>query len=271
MEYYIAKGQRRREERAAASTAEKYRPSSFQLLTEMKSLETSTTSNTIITTPFPYDDSDDELGDFVYRTSLTAQRLREKQKLASSTSTKSTTTRRRSSRLEGIRSKEDKEKEKSLQIISSSTANKEIDKRVIRSNKRKAAEISAADDGACKEVAGNIKRVYRNGKYHRLCSSNGCSSLARRGGVCMRHGAKRKTGSQGCNNFVLKRVFRNGRYSRLCLFDGCTNIAQKEGVCVRHGAKRTTCSYEGCPNKVVNRGVCVKHGAVIKRKVCSHD
>ena len=134
MEYYIAKGQRRREERAAASTAETYRPSSFQL-TDTKSLETSATSNTLITTT-SYDDSDDELGEFVYRTSQTAKRLREEEKESLSTSAQATT-RRKSSRLK-IKSKEDAKKKKSLPVADSKPTSTDTNtKRASKSNKRK--------------------------------------------------------------------------------------------------------------------------------------
>ena len=148
MEYYIAKGQRRREERAAASTAETYRPSSFQM-TETKSLETSTTSNTLITTTsYDYDDSDDELGAEIYKSSLTAKRLREEQNQVKVSSTQTTATRRKSSRSKpDTKSRKDTEKESVVcSSKTTSTANKETDKRVIRSNKRKAAVLSTYDE-----------------------------------------------------------------------------------------------------------------------------
>lgn len=220
MEYYIAKGKRRREERAAASTAETYRPSSFQL-TDTKSLETSTTSNTLITTTSYDDDSDEELGAFVYKTSQTAQRLREEQQQASVTSTQ-TTTRRKSSRLKNIKSKEDKEKEKSLSIVTygstPTTDNKKNTKKVSRSRKRKVA-VSSGTDEVDDSMAPVLREEFRNGR--RLCSSNGCFSLARRGGVCTKHGAK-----------VASR--------KICSHEGCNKYAQKGGVCIRHGAKVKT-------------------------------
>ena len=67
------------------------------------------------------------------------------------------------------------------------------------------------------------------------------------GGVCIRHGAKRKT----------------------CSHEGCTNQAQRGGVCIRHGAKVKQCSHEGCANQVKNGGVCIRHRA--KKKTCSHE
>jgi hypothetical protein len=71
----------------------------------------------------------------------------------------------------------------------------------------------------------------------KVCSSEGCTSLARKGGVCIKHGAKK-----GCKH------------------EGCTNHAQKGGVCRRHGAK-TGCKHEGCTNHAVKGGVCWRHGA----------
>jgi hypothetical protein len=73
------------------------------------------------------------------------------------------------------------------------------------------------------------------------CSSEGCTNIAKKGGVCMKHGAKFKR----------------------CSSDGCRNIAQKGGVCKRHGAKveRKRCSSEGCSNYSKRGGVCKRHGA----------
>ena len=73
----------------------------------------------------------------------------------------------------------------------------------------------------------------------KLCSSEGCTNVALKGGVCMRHGAKLK----------------------LCSSEGCTNVALKWGVCIRHGAKVKLCSIQGCINRRVRNGVCRRHGA----------
>jgi len=255
MEYYIAKGKRRREERAAASTAETYRPRSFQL-TETKSLEASTASNTLITTT-SYDDSDDELGEFVYRTSLTAKKIHEEEQIQAKVSSTQSTTRRKSSRLEleGNKSKEVEEKESIYRKPTSTDNNNKKTKRISSSNKGKAVVLSA-DDEVCTEVTSNIKRVFRSGQYRTLCSSAGCTNIALKDLVCKRHGAVVKT------------------YT--CKHKGCTSKAQKGGVCIRHGAKvaaRKICSHEGCSNNAQKGGVCVKHGAKRnnnKRKICSH-
>ena len=89
-------------------------------------------------------------------------------------------------------------------------------------------------------------------KKHRLCSTEGCKSWARFGGVCIQHGARNRKTS--------------------CKFEGCTNHAKKGGVCIRHGAKvaaRKRCSTVGCNNYVVQGGVCKRHGARVR--ICSHE
>ena len=63
-------------------------------------------------------------------------------------------------------------------------------------------------------------------KTKKTCSHKGCTSYARKGGVCVTNGAKVKRCSfEGCTNQVR------------CSFEGCASSAQKGGVCWRHGAK----------------------------------
>ena len=140
MEYYTAKGKRRRAERQLSSTPNQTITKSSSR--DIKSLEVSTTIDTLLTTTTSYDDSDDELGAEIYRTSLTAQRLRE-EKNAMSTSTQTTTT-------------------KSEDSKQTSKANMNT-KRVSRSNKRK-VEVVSTDDEICHEVTSNVKRVFSNGR-----------------------------------------------------------------------------------------------------------
>ena len=86
----------------------------------------------------------------------------------------------------------------------------------------------------------------RHGAKRKLCSSEGCTNQAHKGGVCVRHGAKVK----------------------LCSSEGCTNQVRQGGACRRHGAKvkRKLCSREECTNQVVKGGVCIRHGANRKSK-----
>jgi len=83
------------------------------------------------------------------------------------------------------------------------------------------------------------------------CSHEGCTSHAKKGGVCVKHGAK---------------ITRKN-----CSREGCTKLAARGGVCIRHGATVPKCSHEGCTNHAKKGGVCVRHGANVSRKFCSHE
>ena len=60
----------------------------------------------------------------------------------------------------------------------------------------------------------------KHGAKRKLCSSDGCTNLAQKGGVCVKHGATLT--------------------KKKCSSSGCTNLAQKGGVCIKHGAETTT-------------------------------
>eukprot|EP00985_Skeletonema_marinoi_P010704 scaffold5026_cov215-Skeletonema_marinoi.AAC.3 len=91
-------------------------------------------------------------------------------------------------------------------------------------------------------------------RTRKICSIESCTSQARNGGLCQRHGAK----------------------VSLCTFDGCSNQVINGGVCIRHGAQvapkikgpRLRCSVETCTNFAKKGGVCIRHGATQQRKRC---
>ena len=89
----------------------------------------------------------------------------------------------------------------------------------------------------------NVAAVRRRQVMRRRCSKVGCTNQARKGGLCMRHGAK---------------------YKR-CSSDGCTNQAREGGVCIKHGSKLKRCSTDGCTNYAREGGMCIKHGARHRR------
>eukprot|EP00985_Skeletonema_marinoi_P026281 scaffold20276_cov224-Skeletonema_marinoi.AAC.1 len=60
-----------------------------------------------------------------------------------------------------------------------------------------------------------MKKVTKK-QYRYECSSDGCTHIVIKGGVCIRHGANHKR----------------------CSSKECTNRVIKGGVCLRHGAKR---------------------------------
>eukprot|EP00984_Skeletonema_dohrnii_P016364 scaffold7259_cov77-Skeletonema_dohrnii-CCMP3373.AAC.6 len=87
------------------------------------------------------------------------------------------------------------------------------------------------NDAASRNAQINLRIAQEaQGKGSRkLCSIEGCTNKACKGGLCMRHGAKVKVCSTG----------------------GYTNHAKNGGICSRHGAK----------NQLTTEGVCLKHGA----------
>ncbi len=98
-------------------------------------------------------------------------------------------------------------------------------------------------------------------RRRKICSSEGCTNIVVKGGVCIRHGAKKKLCSyEGCTNQSL-RCLRHGAVRKRCSTEGCTNYAMKGGVCRRHGAKIKLCSKEGCTSQSKIGGVCIKHRA----------
>jgi len=81
----------------------------------------------------------------------------------------------------------------------------------------------------------------RHGAKMKRCSSEGCTNIALKGGLCWTHGEKPK-----------------------CSASECTNYAIAGGVCWSHGAKRKLkpCSIEGCKSLAKRKGgLCYSHWA----------
>ena len=112
-------------------------------------------------------------------------------------------------------------------------------------------------------------------KYTYICSHEGCAKQVVKGGVCVMHGASKKSCSvEGCTNQAKKGgvCITHGAKFKRCSFKGCTNQVVKGGVCITHGAKTKRCSHQGCTNKVYTGGVCVTHGAKVSaRKRCTFE
>jgi len=143
-----------------------------------------------------------------------------------------------------------------------------------KKNKRQYCQLTKAaklESGLYKELS--------SGRLVKLCLEEGCTNVAVKEGVCIRHNRK-KIKRQYCRltkaaklESGLYKESSSCRLVKLCLEEGCTNVARKEGVCIRHGSSWTkyTCKYEGCTNKVVQGGVCTRHGAVVKKTTCSFE
>ena len=104
------------------------------------------------------------------------------------------------------------------------------------------------------------------GREHlKLCSRDWCTNIMVKGGVCIRHGEKKKCCREGCtNNSVKGGVCKrhDGAKLKHCSSEGCANNAQKGGVCVQLGAmRRKRCSSDECVNKVSPGSTCKRHGA----------
>ena len=104
------------------------------------------------------------------------------------------------------------------------------------------------------------------GREHlKLCSRDWCANIMVKGGVCIRHGEKKKCCREGCTNNSVKGgvcIRHDGANVKQCSREGCANKAQKGGACVQHGAMtKKRCSSDECANKVSSGGVCKRHGA----------
>lgn len=100
----------------------------------------------------------------------------------------------------------------------------------------------ATDPSQVASVEAGLKEI-RN-----ICSRGGCQNRSVNGGLCQRHGAKRRRCSvEGCNSQNQQKgvCHRHVAQAVVCSHDGCTKWSQYSGFCSRH-RKRNTCSQEGC-------------------------
>ena len=69
------------------------------------------------------------------------------------------------------------------------------------------------------------------------CRREGCANTAKRGGVCVAHGARKKR----------------------CSHEGCANGVVTGGICITHGARTQRCKSEGCAKRTQKGGLCRGH------------
>lgn len=117
---------------------------------------------------------------------------------------------------------------------------------------------AAADGSGMKELAagGASKRVRRK------CTVGDCPNRVVQGGLCISHGAKRKTCKHpGCDKNVKKAGLcsTHGPARKRCEADGCNKVAVQGGRCIAHGAKKKLCSVENCKKQAILSGMCKKH------------
>jgi len=105
-----------------------------------------------------------------------------------------------------------------------------------------------------RKASGGDSAKPKSKRARKYCSHEGCTTQARKGGVCIKHGAEVKT----CNQ------------------EGCTTQARKGGVCIKHRAEvkqyHKTCSHEGCTTLAVSgyEGKCIRHGTEVDGR-CRED
>ncbi len=88
------------------------------------------------------------------------------------------------------------------------------------------SNIFCSKDGCNMKIMKDGRGLCRVHGIHKKCSYQDCKNMAQKGGLCMRHGYKKKT----------------------CATPGCNNNAVKSGVCITHSAKRS-CTIAGCGKK----------------------
>ena len=202
---------------------------------------------------------EEDLADLVYKTSktATARAATAKKKKRMTTAVSASTGRRTSTRKRSSVTQDDEAP---------------IDRPTKKRKKRAVSKKDNFPDNSQK-----ARRKVDWFKYAKICSAEGCTKQAQKGGVCIRHGAKvKRCSSEGCTNQAQNGgvCIRHGAKRYKCSSEGCTNFAKRGGVCYRHGAMPKLCSSEGCTNPAINGEVCVKHGAKVVqycRGVCTNQ
>mmetsp|Transcript_39205 Transcript_39205/g.70631 ORF Transcript_39205/g.70631 Transcript_39205/m.70631 type:complete len:246 (-) Transcript_39205:23-760(-) len=202
------------------------------------------------------DDSDEEIGDWIYRSSDTAKAVADAQKAAdaltekcehSANQNQTSNSPRHSSILNG-----------------SGTISKGAD----LGQKDGARQKSAVPTKRTIPAEGGDDSTPPKRSRGSPCSEEGCTNKAQSRGLCGRHGGVPTCSEEGCSSTTKAGGFcwshGANRTSKTCSRDGCTNIVRKGGVCWSHGANRTRsykmCSHEGCISIARTGGVCRRHG-----------
>ena len=95
-------------------------------------------------------------------------------------------------------------------------------------------------------------------KKIKLCSAEGCSNQVRNNGVCRRHGA-RNSGER------LKKQMAAGGEKRKKREADAGAGKDEDGPPMKKTSNRNRpCKQEGCPNQAYKGGVCRRHGAKVK-------
>lgn len=105
-------------------------------------------------------------------------------------------------------------------------------------------------------AGGTSKRIRRK------CNVANCPNRVVQGGLCISHGAKRKTCKYpGCDKNVKKAGLcsTHGPARKRCDAEDCNKVAVQGGRCIAHGAKKKLCEYPECTKQAILSGMCKKH------------
>lgn len=127
-------------------------------------------------------------------------------------------------------------------------------------------ERNVADTHADSSSSSAVPRRYMSSgtskRIRRKCTVANCPNRVVQGGLCISHGAKRKTCSHpGCTKNVKKAGLcsAHGPARKRCEAVGCSKVAVQGGRCISHGAKKKLCSVENCTKQAILAGMCKKH------------
>ena len=82
------------------------------------------------------------------------------------------------------------------------------------------------------------------------------------GGVCVKHGAKRRICKYpGCEKNIKSKGLcsKHGPARKKCTTPKCSNVAVKGGKCKSHGAYATECTVTNCYKQAEVGGLCISH------------
>lgn len=147
---------------------------------------------------------------------------------------------------------------RNLQESSNSEYRSPVPPEMPSNSKTTSATFNPDDDSHGYKLAagGTSKRVRRK------CTAHNCPNRVVQGGLCIAHGAKRKTCAHpGCPKNVKKAGLcsTHGPARKRCETRGCEKVAVQGGKCIAHGAKKKLCEFEGCNKQAILCGMCKKH------------
>ena len=134
-----------------------------------------------------------------------------------------------------------------------------------------------ADVTAQHRAVGNTtdsRTVGKVRKPRKRCSTEGCTNVSQRAGLCERHGAHGVCNHAECTTYAVRRGYcwKHGAFGQCMAVICTTNAYDKSGFCWKHGGgARGECSMLGCTTKSQTRGMCKTHATLKCKRFCTHS